>query len=162
MRTLGFAIFFVLAASLTGASEQPCAGEQVGNVVIDAKDLNTRYEIRGPLGVRLGKVVMITAKRVDSRAKADADVLEVAAVNGTPLKSPVTLPYQTLPWSPVELDMNGQYELRVYQDGGFSGIPDEAMKETGPVQTRKYGFAVHLVVLRSVKRSVPVQHSDGR
>ena len=162
MRTLCLAISFAVVASLTGEAEQPRAAEQAAKMVIEAKELNTRYEILGPLGVRLGKVVTIKGKRVDRLMKAAPNLLEVTVVDGVPLKSSVTLPHVTLPWSPLELEMNVQYELRVYQDGGFSGIPAEAMKETSEVQARLYSFAVHLVVLKSTKPSVPVQHDKGR
>ena len=71
MRTLKLAIFSAMLASLAGAAERPPAAEQAAKAIIEAKDLNTRYEIRGPLGIRLGKVVTIKGKRVDRLMKAE-------------------------------------------------------------------------------------------
>jgi hypothetical protein len=145
---------------LASAAEKPRAKEQSEKALIDAHDLNARYEVRGPLGVSLGKVVTVKCKRVDSRMKDQPDSLEVTVVDGTPLKMAVTLAYSPLPWNPVKLEMNREYELRVYQTGGFDGIPGEAMKETSVVQTRRYGFRVHLVVVKPVKL-LPLQNDES-
>lgn len=154
MRTVCFAIMLAISPVLAVGADPPQNSKpekQVERVAIDAYDLNTHYEVRGPLGVGLGKVITVKCKRVDSRMKGEPDSLKVTAVDGVALKSAVNLPYSTLPWNPIKLEVNGQYELRVYQTGGFDGIPSQAMKETNVVQSRRYGFHVYLVVVKSVK-----------
>ena len=62
------------------------------------------------------------------------------------------MPYRIWPWSDLKkLDAQSRYRLRVYQDGGFAGVPDQAMKETTYVQTHAYSFVTSLVVVRNAK-----------
>jgi hypothetical protein len=149
MRTCSLMILIAMQSSVASAAEPTPTGEPSRKTVIDARELGARYQILGPLGAPLGAVVTIVATRMESHSKDAPDLLRVASMGGKRLHPPVTMCYKTLPWIGMKpLERNKEYELRAYQDGGFTGIPAAAMKETATVQTPSYGFTTHLVILK--------------
>ena len=150
-------MLFVLAIwgsfHLVGAQEETTPlRKQVPKTPISADDLNRRFVVIGPLGIPLGEVATVDGTAVVNQGKGASDLLQVTSVNGKALSKPVTMPYRIWPWSDLKkLDAQSRYRLRVYQDGGFAGVPDQAMKETTYVQTHAYSFVTSLVVVRNAK-----------
>ncbi len=88
---------------------------------------------------------------VPSKTKTYATMLEVRSVDGAKLEKPIMMPYKIFPFGNVKrLEKGKDYTLRIYQTGGYEGIPAQAMKETTEVQTQGFGFATKIVVIRSL------------
>jgi hypothetical protein len=118
-------------------------------IAITADELNGRYVVHGPLGVPLGEVITIVAEAVEHIGKGETKVLKVVSVNGKALKAPVEMPYSVWPGF-KKFESRKTYQLRVFQDGGFDGVPLQAMEETGPVQSHGYMFTTRLTVIRTL------------
>jgi hypothetical protein len=141
----------------------PPQAAQPAKVAIRAEDLNTRYEVYGPLGVPLGQVVTVVAEPFELNAKGDTVLIRVFTVDGRALGQPVDLPYEIWPWANIKsLVDNRRYELRAFQDGGFSGVPDQVMRETVYVQTGAYRFRTKLVVANSITPPTAVEQQSRR
>ncbi|MEK6249244.1 MAG: hypothetical protein N2C12_13765, partial [Planctomycetales bacterium] len=124
--------------------------QQPSRKVISSDDLNHRLVVIGPLGVPLGEMTTIEGTAVINPGKGASNLFEITSVNGRGLSKPITMSYRIWPWSDVKkLDAKARYRLRVYQDGGFAGVPAQAMKETTYVQTHAYNFVTSLVVVRN-------------
>jgi hypothetical protein len=132
-------------------------------IAITADDLNGRYVVHGPLGVPLGEVITIVAEAVEHIGKGETEVLKVISVNGKALKGPVEMPYSIWPWAGFKKFENRKtYQLRVFQDGGFDGVPLQAMKETVSVQSHGYMFSTRLIVIRSLETAERVRPKQTR
>jgi hypothetical protein len=119
---------------------------------ITAAELIDKYVVIGPLGHPLGEVISIEGIAVENQGKGERELIEVLAVEGNSLERPIRMSYSIWPWGDIKsLETGKRYSLRVYQDGGFSGVPSQVMEETVGVQTRGYGFITNLVVVRSVR-----------
>jgi hypothetical protein len=154
MRLFMPAVMTILAATMAAAAEPQAAAETKS--AISAHELNSKYEVRGPLGVPLGEIVTIVCRKKLDDAKRNADLVEVFSVNGTDLPRPVVMEYafflaQNSGSIAKKLAGGQRQTLRVYQTGGFTGIPNAAMQETVSVQTQAYAFTTHLVVLKRLK-----------
>ena len=119
---------------------------------IHAHELNTNYEIIGPLGESLGKLLNIEAKIIDTKRKANPIQLEVTRIDNKQLELPVQIPYTFFPPSKnlKELEEGKTYQLRVYQDGGMVGIPQQVLKETSPATSVDYHFATWAVIIKVI------------
>ena len=136
----------VFAAALAKPSEE---GKQLPKTAISADDINRRFVVIGPLGLPLGEVATVDGTAIINEGKGALHQFQVISVNDRGLESPVTLPYRI--WRSRDLkklDPQRRYRLRVYQDGRFAGVPEQAMKETGYPQSHSYCFVTSLVVLR--------------
>jgi hypothetical protein len=120
--------------------------------VIDADELNTKYEVRGPLGVELGKVVTVVGKTIVSPRKSADPLFQVSAVSGRPLEQPVTMAYVMAgAVRREELPQDTECELRAYQTGEFKGARLEPPDVPPRSQTIAYEFVTRLVVLKRLK-----------
>lgn len=131
---------FLLAAQAYATSRGPTPTR------ISYADLDRKYVVIGPLGVELGKVVELQVEQVETRAKAEPEVLRVKAINGKPLPKPVDCPYRML----VIRDhfVHGKtFRVKAYQDGSYTGTPREVLKDM-LIPTTDYGFQVALVVYK--------------
>jgi hypothetical protein len=136
--------------------KSPPLRKEVPRVVISSDDINHRFVVVGPLGIPLGEVATVDGTAVINNGKGAARQFQVTSVNGKTLKGPVTLPYRIWPWSDLKkLDAQKRYRLRIYQDGGFAGVPAQAMKETTYVQTHAYHFVTSLVIVRNANAAAP-------
>ena len=121
---------------------------------IDSSDINVRYEIIGPLGYPLGKLIDIEAEVLPDPGKGEANWLSVVTVNGRRLDKPVKITYRFWGWSKGlrTLGVGETYKLRVFQNGGMAGVPPQVMKETVQVQACDYHFRVEVVIIRASPR----------
>jgi hypothetical protein len=113
---------------------------------ISYRDLNSKYEITGPLDFSMGTAFEMEAKKVDANTKADDRTMEVLKVNGVALEKPVTMIYSTLLIDDTFED-GKIYKCKAYQDGAFRGTPQDVLKEE-MIQTKAYHFAVELVIYK--------------
>ncbi len=118
---------------------------------IYASDIGTKYEIIGPLGYRLGKLIDLKVKALPNPNKGKSNWLSVVTVNGKKLKKPIQLSYVFSTWTKgaKALLVGKTYTLRAYQHGSMVGIPYQAMKETTFAQTSDYHFDVALVIIKA-------------
>jgi hypothetical protein len=117
--------------------------------VINADDLNSRYVVQGPLGVPLEQVITVVGEPFLNSGKGDLHQLRVLVVNGQKLPMPIEMPYSMSSWSDLKrLETGRQYDLRVYQDGAFTGVPTQGIEEARFAQTRSYAFTTSLVVVK--------------
>jgi hypothetical protein len=143
-----------LALWRTQATAQPSSPQGgPSRRIVSSDDLSRgQLVVHGPLGQPLGKILTIEARLVHSRAKGRENLLEVLAVEGVRLPSPVTMDYG--PWSPrdeVEIRDRKIYRLRALQAGGFHGLPEGLGREGVTIPaSRGYGFKTSLTVLRDV------------
>lgn len=117
---------------------------------ISFADFNNNYAVKGPLGVELGKVVLLEVEKVKEDTKENPPTLKILSVNGNKLKKPVYLNYHMLLVQDV-FEFNRVYRVKAYQDGAFSGTPDEVLKDV-MFQTKNYYFEVTLVVYRILQQ----------
>jgi len=135
--------------------------KQTPKTAISADDINRRFVVIGPLGIPIGEVATVDGTTVINQGKGAPLLFQVTSVNGRALSKPVTMPYRIWPWSGLnKLDAQSRCRLRVFQDGGFAGVPLQAMKETTYVQTHAYHFVTSLVVVRNA--SVPAHKGKGQ
>jgi hypothetical protein len=113
---------------------------------ISYEDLNTKYTITGPLNMPLGKVFEMEANKVDPNTKSNDPTFEVVKVNGVDLEKPVIMVYRTL-LIDDKFELGKKYKCKAYQDGSFTGTPDEVLKEE-MIQTQSYHFTVGLVIFK--------------
>ena len=138
------AVFFVVGTMACVHAAEP--GEKQPKITIDADELNTKYQVRGPLGVPLGEVVTAVGQTVMSRSK-DADTMfRVDSVNNQPLRQPVTMHYRLS--NGMHLKTGNTYWIHAYQNGSYEGIPSQATDESGVAQTKPYRFVVRLIVIK--------------
>jgi len=109
-------------------------------------ELNNKYSVVGPLGIALGKVVVLEVKKIKLNVKSDPPTLLVKKINGKKLKKPIQLKYQMLIIDDKFI-LNKTYKIKGYQDGSFTGTPYEVMKDL-LMQTTDYYFEVSLVVFK--------------
>ncbi len=165
MNRLVVSVLFVLGACgvcrFACAQKVPTTPKQVPKIRISADDLNRKYVVIGPLGIPLGEVVTVDGIAVINQGKGATHLFQVTSVNGKTLNKPLTMPYRIWPWADLKkLDAQSRYRLRVFQDGGFAGVPEQAMKETTYVQTHAYCFVTSLVVVRNA--IAPAREDKGR
>ena len=152
MRLLALVLPFVVAAGLARAAEPVPLVQKAPKMVIDADELNTKYEVRGPLGVRLGEVVTVIGKTVVSLRKSADLLFQVSAVNGRPLENPVTMAYVIAGTvRREELPRDTECELPPYQTGKFKGAQLGPADVPPSSQTIPFEFVTHLVVLTRLK-----------
>ena len=120
---------------------------------INSSDINDKYEIIGPLGFPLGKLINIKAIVLPDPGKGFSNWLLVTNVNGKKIKKAVRINYTFWDGSKgVHKLKKGQtYKLRIYQDGGMIGVPHQVMKETYFVQTWGYHFNTKAVIVKAEK-----------
>ena len=162
MRRLALAIPFLLSFALAEAAEPARTAERPETTVINADELNTKYEVRGPLGVPLGEIVTVRGQTVRNLRKSPGNLFQVNAVNGRPLRQPVTMWYVFM----GELAFGKEYELRAYQTGKFQGdysIPkQDPEREQATAQTVPFGFVTSLVVFERLKPDEPSRQQRAR
>jgi hypothetical protein len=151
MKTICLVAALAAANSAAAVLAQAPLAQSKGRLPIGADELNNRYVVLGPLGEPLGAVFSVTGHRVDTSIKGQEKTFEVTHISGRPLENPVRLQYQVWPWANIsDFEKNQKYELRVYQDGAFTGTPAEVLIER-VIATRGYAFTTHLVVVKSLR-----------
>jgi len=133
-----------------------CAAEPIQKLretTIDADELNTKYQVRGPLGISLGEVLTVVGETVVSRTKDADPKFQVDEINGRSLVRPVTMRYRLL--NGTHLKTGKKYQLRAYQSGGYEGIPAEAVDDSGAAQSPPYRFIVRLIVIKQQNLAEP-------
>jgi hypothetical protein len=140
-------ILALTALSLPVHAEHSKAVESVG--------LGRAVVVRGQLGQPLGKVIAIEGSAVGSdykRSKADqsAILFRVTKVDGTPLPEPRVIRLSFFGFLSVRPPTDGEERtFRGYEDGGFSGIPNAALKEMDSIpQTADWYFSTHFRVIK--------------
>ena len=109
-------------------------------------DLDSKYVVVGPLGTELGKVLELQVEQVETRSKAEPEVLRVKAIDGKPLAKPVDCPYRMLVIHD-KFTPGKTFRIKAYQDGGYAGTPHEVLKDL-LIPTTAYHFEVALVVFK--------------
>ncbi len=110
--------------------------------------LNSDYSIIGPLGTELGKAMELEVEKIKLNVKSDPPVLKVLAINGKKLEKAVICKYRMLIVED-KFEYHRTYTIKAYQDGYFTGTPNEVLKEV-MFQTTDYYFEVALVVYKYV------------
>jgi hypothetical protein len=152
MRRLALVVPFIVTFALAHGAEPVPTVQKAPKIVIDADELNTKYEVRGPLGVQLGEVVTVVGKTIVNLRKSADPLFQVSAVNGRPLENPVTMAYVMAgEVRREELPQDTECELRAYQTGEFQGArlgpPDVPPRS----QTIPFEFVTRLAVLQRLK-----------
>ncbi len=122
---------------------------------VESVELGHAVIVRGQLGQPLGKVITIEGsgiERVYKRFKADQSAIQfrVTKVDGMSLPEPRVIHLSFFSFLSVRPPTDGEERIfRGYEDGGFSGIPNAALKEMGPnVQTVNRHFSTHFCVIK--------------
>lgn len=125
-------------------------------IPISAEEIRTRYVVIGPLGRPLGEVLTVDARVVPYIGKGEHAMLRIYSVNGAKLPEPIEMAFSIWTWANVKhLEVNRGCRLRIFQDGGFTGVPDQVMQETVPIQNHGYGygFSTKAIVINSLTPS---------
>ncbi|MBI5218256.1 MAG: hypothetical protein HY958_04930 [Bacteroidia bacterium] len=113
---------------------------------ISYKEINTKYQIMGPLGLPLGKVAELEVQKIETHTKADPPTFKIISLNGKKIDKSFTMTYRTLIISD-KFENGKTYTIKAYQDGVFTGTPDEVLKDV-MIQTSQYNFDVELAVYK--------------
>jgi len=136
---------------LAGLVLSPAFGQnKLTRKTISVSELQGGGEIIGLLGLPLGEVVSIKGRIVQSNTKSSVQLVDIVEINGKPVSGMLQLRYSIWEWGNIShesLPLDQLLRLRVYETGGMTGIPLEAMKETTFVQTEGWGFSTSLVLL---------------
>jgi hypothetical protein len=148
MERITLMIAGVLVTASAGTDRLPQEATEPGKIVIEAEELNTKYEIRGPLRVPLGQVITVLGQTVPSHRKSADPLFQVEAVNGRALKRPVVMPYSLAGRAQRERLATGRHELRGYQNGAFQGHRFDPAEDSPTVQMLPHKFVTRLIVIR--------------
>lgn len=123
--------------------------------VVESVELGHAVIVRGQLGQPLGKVITIEGSGVErpfKRFKAEQSAIQfrVTKVDGKSLPEPRVIHLSFFSFLSVRPPTDGENRtFRGYEDGGFYGIPDAALKEMEPnIQTVNRHFSTHFCVIK--------------
>ena len=122
---------------------------------VDCTGLGQTVLVRGRLGQTLGKVITIEGRDVGrdyQRPKGEQNdhLFRVTKVEGQALPEPRIIRLDFFRFRSVRPPGEGeQRTLRGYEDGGFTGIPAAALKETKTMpQTTSWHFTTFFQVMK--------------
>lgn len=147
-------------AVLTAASLSPAVAQLViptaptPRAPVLTESLNSTHQLIGPLDLPLGELLTIAATVHEPRNPGKyKHYVVVTAINGRSLINPIQMPAKLSRSSNVKKLVPGQkLMLRVYQDGGMTGTPEQEINEVVPIESSAYEFNTWLVILNSIDR----------
>jgi len=132
---------------------------------ISVSDLRSNYEMIGPLGEPIGKLLTVKAN-CDNRPRkhgGKGSVLVVQNLNGKQLREPITISYSITHWANTDHLRHGEtYTLRGYQDATFRGVPGAVLDEMAVQMQVAGSFELHSYfrVTNHLQPIPPPKHSS--
>ncbi len=169
MKHMATILCFTVATSYCVAQE--------AKIAVDITRPTDQFEVVGELGLKLGQTATVEGTVTEGPMKGyeGGPNLVVKAINGRATQLVIRIPVSpyfgefgkaSFGGKPLPEVKNGSsYRLRVYETGGFVGVPSDAYDEAGiALQTTRFYFRNSLTVLSGDKIDAfvwnPIQFLD--